>query len=127
MASDGLGYLHLSQIFNYRNGILLSLSLLLFAPIVQAQDDAWIDLQKQDGAALFNEKCGMCHKAGGMGSGILARRLQGDQSLLESRVDLTAEFIDTVVRSGFGLMYPMSRGEVSDEQLNTIKQLLVKE
>lgn len=106
----------------------LLVSLLLLSPFsAYAQEMNWVDLEKKDGAALFGEKCGMCHKAGGMGTGILARRLQGDQSLLENRTDLKREFISTVVRSGFGLMYPISRGEVSDEQLAKIAQHLVKE
>ena len=29
-----------------------------------------------DGRDLFHQKCGMCHEAGGMGTGLLARRVQ---------------------------------------------------
>lgn len=106
----------------------LLLLLLIAGSACRAQDAGeWIDLEKQDGAALFGEKCGMCHKAGGMGTGILGRRLQGEQALLENRSDLKAEFIATVVRNGFGVMYPISRGEVSDEQLAKISRHLVKE
>lgn len=97
------------------------------ASVAQQNKEEWIDLEKQDGAALFGEKCGMCHRAGGMGTTILSRRLQGEQALLENRADLKSEFIDVVVRGGFGVMYPLSRGEVSDEQLGKIKQHLVKE
>ncbi|MES2606693.1 MAG: cytochrome c [Pseudomonadota bacterium] len=99
---------------------------LMLAGTASAQDSSWVDLEKTSGAELFGEKCGMCHRAGGMGTTILGRRLQGDQALLENRADLKAEFIDVAVRSGFGVMYPISRGEVSDEQLAKIKQHLVK-
>jgi cytochrome c553 len=102
--------------------------LVLLSPVCVAQQaDTWINLEKQEGAALFKEKCGMCHQGNGMGTTILSRRLQGDQALLENRKDLKAEFIATVVRSGFGVMYPISRGEVSDAQLAKIQQHLVKE
>jgi|GEM_PF-766797 cytochrome c5 len=112
-------------------GILFAAFLVVpvFAPMLShAQEKSgWIDLEKQDAAALFGEKCGMCHKAGGMGTTILSRRLQGEQALLENRLDLKAEYITAVVRTGFGVMYPISRGEVSDEQLVKIQQHLVKE
>jgi hypothetical protein len=94
--------------------------------VVAEQDLKWVDLEKTDGAALFGEKCGMCHRGNGMGTAILARRLPAEQAQLESRTDLQAPFIETVVRSGFGVMYPISRGEVSDKQLTLIKQHLVK-
>jgi mono/diheme cytochrome c family protein len=106
---------------------LIALALLLSSACQAQEFNKWIDLEKRDGAAIFGEKCGMCHRANGMGTGILARRLQGEQALLENRKDLQAAFIDTVVRGGFGVMYPISRGEVSDEQLAKIKQHLVKQ
>jgi mono/diheme cytochrome c family protein len=107
-------------------GLLLAATMTLLQPVQAQSAKDWIDLTKQDGAGIFAEKCGMCHKANGMGTGILARRLPAEQALLENRKDLTAPLIETVVRSGFGVMYPISRGEVSDEQLNKIKQYLVK-
>ena len=107
--------------------ILLAGLLIASIPAHAQEKSGWIDLEKQDSAALFGEKCGMCHKAGGMGTTILSRRLQGEQALLENRLDLKAEYITAVVRTGFGVMYPISRGEVSDEQLVKIQQHLVKE
>jgi mono/diheme cytochrome c family protein len=106
---------------------LIALALVLGSTCQAQEANQWVDLEKQNGAALFGEKCGMCHRANGMGTGILARRLPADQALLENRKDLQATFIDTVVRGGFGVMYPISRGEVSDEQLTKIKQHLVKQ
>jgi mono/diheme cytochrome c family protein len=79
------------------------------------------------GQAKFIEICAMCHRAGGMGTGILARRA-GDTSkgLLESRTDLSAVFIRTVVRTGIGNMPRISRGEASDPTLNEIAEYLAK-
>jgi mono/diheme cytochrome c family protein len=80
----------------------------------------WTSLEKNTGSGLYQEKCGMCHRDGGMGTGILARRLPAELAQLENREDLQSVFIETVVRNGFGIMFPMSRGEVSDAQLETI-------
>jgi mono/diheme cytochrome c family protein len=79
------------------------------------------------GQAKFVEVCAMCHRAGGMGTGILARRA-GDTSkgLLESRADLSAVFVRAVVRTGIGNMPRISRGEVSDPTLNEIASYLAK-
>lgn len=92
-----------------------------------AAQESWQSLEKTSGEGLFQEKCGMCHRAMGMGTGLLARRLSAEQALLENREDLQEPFIETAVRSGFGVMFPMSRGEVSDRQLQSIIDYLVAE
>lgn len=103
---------------------LLSVVLILCSGVGRA--DEWIDLEKESGPALYGEKCGMCHRAGGMGTTILGRRLDPEKALLENRDDLQAPFVSAVVRNGFGLMFPLSRGEVSDMQLNRIADYLSK-
>ena len=72
-------------------------------------------------AAQYKELCGMCHQTNGMGVGILARR-PGDTSkgMLEDRTDLGAAFVKVVVRNGIVNMPRISRGEVSDAQLDAI-------
>lgn len=91
----------------------------------QAQD--WTSLEKSTGPDLFAEKCGMCHRATGMGTGILGRRMNAELALLENREDLQPEFIANAVRAGFGVMFPISRAEVSDAQLQQIVAYLTRE
>lgn len=74
------------------------------------------------GERLFLEKCAMCHGPGGMGTGLLARRV--DQPLLETRTDLTADFVIQAARMGIGNMPAIPRGEASDEQLKQIADYL---
>jgi mono/diheme cytochrome c family protein len=79
------------------------------------------------GEVLFAVTCGRCHRAGGMGTGILSRRpgmVAG--GLLEQREDLIVPFVQTVVRRGIGNMPRISRGEVSDPELALIASYLVK-
>ena len=95
------------------------------APAAESAD--WVDLQQQAPAAVFGEKCGMCHRAGGMGTTLLTRRFPAEQAMLENRRDLEPAFVEAVVRGGLGVMYPLSRGEVSDAQLAVIQQYLAKE
>ncbi|MBC7986000.1 MAG: cytochrome c [Sphingomonadaceae bacterium] len=76
--------------------------------------------------ALFVEKCSMCHRAHGMGTIILARRMPPERAMLESRDDLTADYVRQAVRSGIGNMPRISRGEVSDAQLATIADYLAE-
>jgi len=47
--------------------------------------------------------------------------------LLENRNDLQGPYIKTVVRNGFGVMFPLSRGEVSDAQLDMIAAYLASD
>lgn len=76
--------------------------------------------------ALFVEKCSMCHRQMGMGTVLLARRMPPAQAMLESRSDLTAEYIRAAVRQGVGNMPRVRRGEVSDAQLDRITAWLTR-
>lgn len=76
---------------------------------------------------LFVEKCGMCHRQMGMGTVILARRMDSKEAMLEAREDLTAETVIASARMGIGNMPRISRGEVSDTQLARIAAYLARE
>lgn len=76
--------------------------------------------------ALFVEKCGMCHRQMGMGTVILARRLDAKVAMLEARDDLTADYVMQAARAGIGNMPRISRGEVSDAQMAAIARYLAK-
>lgn len=76
------------------------------------------------GERLFVEKCAMCHGPNGMGTGLLARRV--DQPLLEKRTDLTVDYVTQAARMGIGNMPAIPRGEVSDAQMAAIAAYLAK-
>jgi mono/diheme cytochrome c family protein len=76
--------------------------------------------------ALYVEKCGMCHRQMGMGTLLIARRMDPKLAMLEDRTDLTVDFVTQVARTGVGNMPRMQRGEVSDAQLATIAGYLAK-
>ena len=72
------------------------------------------------GAALFAEKCAMCHRTMGMGTVLLSRRMDPALAPLEKRRDLTAEFVMAAARVGLGNMPRITRGEVADADLAAI-------
>ena len=76
--------------------------------------------------ALFVEKCGMCHREMGMGTVILARRMDPAKAMLEKRNDLPVDLVTSAARNGIGNMPRISRGEVSDAQLKAISDYLAK-
>jgi cytochrome c553 len=76
--------------------------------------------------ALFVEKCAMCHRRMGMGTVLLARRVNPALAQLEARPDLTVDYIKAVARQGMGNMPPVRRGELSDAQLDLIAAYLAK-
>ena len=75
-----------------------------------------------DGRALFHAKCGMCHETGGMGTGLLARRVQPAE--LEKRSNLTADYVFQYARHGYGNMPPITPGDVGDQPLRAIAAYL---
>lgn len=74
------------------------------------------------GEALYVEHCASCHAPNGMGTGLLARRIQ--PALLEARDNLPAAYVIAAARNGIGNMPAIPRGEVSDEELRQIAEYL---
>jgi len=74
------------------------------------------------GEALFVAHCLQCHGPNGMGTGLLARRVQ--PALLEARDNLPAAYVVVAVRQGIGNMPVLPRGEVSDDELRQIAAYL---
>jgi mono/diheme cytochrome c family protein len=74
------------------------------------------------GEALYLEHCASCHAANGMGTGLLARRIQ--PPLLEARDNLPAAYVIAAARNGIGNMPAIPRGEVSDAELRQIADYL---
>jgi mono/diheme cytochrome c family protein len=74
------------------------------------------------GEALYLEHCISCHGPNGMGTGLLARRVQ--PALLEARDNLPAQYVIIAARQGIGNMPSIPRGEVSDDELKAIADYL---
>ena len=74
------------------------------------------------GEALYVEHCASCHAPNGMGTGLLARRVQ--PALLEARDNLPAAYVVVAARQGIGNMPAIPRGEVSDDELKAIAEYL---
>jgi len=74
------------------------------------------------GEALYLEHCASCHAPNGMGTGLLARRVQ--PALLEARDNLPAQYVIMAARQGIGNMPAIPRGEVSDDELKQIADYL---
>jgi mono/diheme cytochrome c family protein len=84
-----------------------------------------------NGAALFSNRCGSCHLAGGMGTNLLTKqRMMAGQppetGLLANRTDLTSDYVKGVVRGGKIAMPRLSRTEVTDGELDAIAAYLGK-
>jgi mono/diheme cytochrome c family protein len=78
--------------------------------------------QPLDGKALFHDRCAMCHGPGGMGTGLLVRRVQPAE--LEKRTNLNADYVFQYARRGLGNMPPITPGEVSNAELRAIAEHL---
>jgi mono/diheme cytochrome c family protein len=85
----------------------------------------------KDGQALFSNRCGSCHLAGGMGTNMLTKlRVAAGEppasGLLANRTDLTQTYVKSVVRHGIRAMPRLTRVEVTDAELDAIAQFLGK-
>ncbi len=83
------------------------------------------------GEALFSNRCGSCHLAGGMGTNLLTKQMMmakrpPSDGMLSNRKDLTADYVKTVVRQGKMAMPRLSRVEVTDSELHAIADYLGK-
>ena len=82
--------------------------------------------QLEQGNRLFHARCGYCHLAGGTGTIMLGRRLGKDRALLESRTDLTPEYVKKITRVGLNSMPPHTRIEVPDSELDLIAAFITR-
>jgi mono/diheme cytochrome c family protein len=98
--------------------------LLIAALLSLATGAALAQTPALDGKALFHEKCAMCHGPGGMGTGLLARRVQPPE--LDQRDNLNADYVFQYARRGLGNMPPIAPGEASDEELRAIGAYLAR-
>ncbi len=85
----------------------------------------------KNGEALFSNRCGSCHLAGGMGTNLLTKQriMAGEPpetGMLANRKDLTADYVKSVVRQGKVAMPRLSRTEVTDAELDAIATYLGK-
>lgn len=106
---------------------LLAIAALLASGVALAQgvpkpETATSRPEATGGEALYVRHCAMCHGASGMGTGLLARRM--DTPLLEKRAGLPVRYVVNAARQGVGNMPAITRGEVSDEDLLAIAEYL---
>jgi mono/diheme cytochrome c family protein len=85
----------------------------------------------RDGQALFSNRCGACHLAGGMGTNMLTKQRMAagqppESGLLANRKDLTQTYVKAVVRHGKQAMPQLTRVEVTDAELDAIARYLGK-
>ena len=83
------------------------------------------------GEALFSNRCGACHLAGGMGTNLLTKqRMMAGQppetGLLANRTDLTPDYIKTVVRQGKMAMPRQTKVDITDAELDAVAAYLGK-
>jgi mono/diheme cytochrome c family protein len=83
------------------------------------------------GEAIFSNRCGSCHLAGGMGTNLLTKQMMmakrpPTNGMLTNRKDLTADYVKSVVRQGKMAMPRLSRVEVTDSELEAIASYLGK-
>jgi mono/diheme cytochrome c family protein len=84
-----------------------------------------------DGAALFSNRCGICHLAGGMGTNLLTKQMiltkrPPTDGLLANRTDLTSDYVKSVVRMGKNAMPRQTRVDVTDAELDAVAHYLGK-
>ena len=85
----------------------------------------------KDGTALFSNRCGACHLAGGMGTNLLTKQRMAageppESGLLANRKDLTQTYVKAIVRHGKLAMPRLTRVEVTDAELDSIAKYLGK-
>lgn len=79
------------------------------------------------GERLYGRKCAFCHVGRNTGTMMLEKRLpEGTPAQLQERDDLSADYVKIVVRNGLVNMPPLTRAQLSDEELDQIAQWLAR-
>lgn len=108
--------------------------LLLALPFILAgcgkdEDAAREAPQAISGQAVYEKWCAPCHADGIGHPGTTRLRIdRGEEfSVLLKRTDLTADYIGEVVRSGFNMMPPFRKTEISDAELTALSNYLLSQ
>jgi len=104
-----------------RKRLIATLPLLAVALLIRHVEAAE---QAPSGASLYRHECVPCHAPGATATLMLAKRLGEKKALLTERDDLDPYYIRMVVRTGINSMMPLSRVEVTDNQLDAITRFL---
>ncbi len=74
----------------------------------------------RSGEQVFNDKCVLCHDAGGWGTRSLAKRVPKGEAELLRRKDLPPAYTKIVVRRGIGSMPQFTPTDLSDADLDAV-------
>ncbi|MDC0598819.1 cytochrome c [Gammaproteobacteria bacterium] len=102
----------------------------LFLSIVTVSVSAQDSTDSENGHAVFEHWCAPCHAPGPKHPGTQALDALYKGALpgaLEARTDLTAEFVNTLVRNGVSIMPFFRKTEISDEELNDLAAYLTED
>jgi mono/diheme cytochrome c family protein len=85
----------------------------------------------RNGEALFSNRCGACHLAGGMGTNLLTKQMMmakrpPTDGMLSNRTDLTSDYVKSVVRMGKNAMPRQTRVDITDAELDSVAAYLGK-
>jgi len=83
--------------------------------------------QQQQGKRLYNHICVYCHSPGVWGTNRLSKRMDKEHAVLENRTDLSADAIQTIVRTGIGSMPPLRKSELTDADVSAIAAYLTRQ
>ena len=74
----------------------------------------------QDGAALYGQKCAICHGKGGGGTDAWKAKGQPDFTDPKYQASVTDQQISTAIHDGKGKYMPAFKGKLSDEQISSL-------
>lgn len=85
----------------------------------------------RDGKALFENNCGACHLAAGMGTNLLTKQRMAlgeppENGMLTNRTDLTPDYVKLVVRMGKNAMPGQTKVDITDAELDSVATYLGK-
>ena len=107
--------------------VSLAIVTLALAAGVASADEPSLTAQQQQGKRLYNHICVYCHSPGVWGTNRLSKRMDKEHAVLESRTDLSAGAIQTIVRTGIGSMPPLRKSELTDADVSAIAAYLTRQ
>jgi|KBSMisStandDraft_5_1062788.scaffolds.fasta_scaffold256907_2 cytochrome c5 len=112
-----------------RRSIAAALAILVLnlAASIGAADEPTLTPQQQQGKRAYDHLCVYCHSPGVWGTNRLAKRVDKEHAVLESRTDLSTSAIQTIARTGIGSMPPLRKSELSEADLSAIAAYLTRQ
>ena len=108
------------QLSRFTKSVVIAGALFACLPVLLARTVSVNSASVEDGAALYGQKCAICHGKGGQGTAAWKAKGQPDFTDSKYQASVTDQQISNSIRDGKGKYMPAFKGKLTDQQISSL-------